>query len=132
MISLKNKILLSIVILITIFILIVRFVFNKNFEEFKEDILLYEQALLNDFEEKKNTKLNYLKSNMPQVYQKFMDKFNNGYSKVMKDSSYHFLYLEESIQYNFISIKYLECLERVCVLEIENDKVAAKIKIKGA
>jgi len=130
MISLKNKILLSIVILITIFILIVRFVFNKNFEEFKEDILLYEQALLNDFEEKKNTKLNYLKSNMPQVYQKFMDKFNNGYSKVMKDSSYHFLYLEESIQYNFISIKYLECLERVCVLEIENDKVAAKIKIK--
>jgi hypothetical protein len=126
----KNKLLITLAIILIIFLVYVRINFNKNFVLFKNDINKIENLQYNNFLVEKNKELNKLKNGNLELYHIFLKQFKDSNSIIIKDTSYSYFYLSKIINYNFFSSNYIECFISKCYVDLENLKINSVINSK--
>jgi len=124
----RNKVLLGIAVLLGLFVLSVRYIFNNQFVEFEVSIRKFESKQLADFQhEKDKIEAQFSNDGLEQLFNKYFDE-----SKcfVEKDTSFSFLYLSNSLKFKSCRFEYFDCLYNKCALEKKNETLLNVIKNK--
>src|SRR5688572_17717370 len=117
----RNKILIGIAILLAVFAIWVRYEFKNRFSSFKTAVLEHESEQLKKFKNEKQTRLSLLAEDDKMLYDLFNHQFDENKSMAIRDTSFSFLYLNETIKYTLPQLSYIECLNQKCVIDKKND-----------
>lgn len=128
----KNKILISLAILLTTLIIIVRVMFNQHLEVFKANISNYEVQKLEQFNNYKEIKTAELIKSEPLIANLYSKNFDEKKAIIPTDTSFSYLYLKKRLTYRLPSITYLNCLYEKCYIDLKNEKAAQSIVKKEA
>jgi len=119
----RNKILLGVAALLIVLLITVRYLFKEKLEVFKSEIAKYETNELESFRNKKENRIATLSTGDKKIFQFFTEQFDENKSISERDTTFSFLYLSETIKYKVASVKYIDCLNSKCVIDMQNEKV---------
>lgn len=117
----KNKILIVLAWLLITTVVIVRYKFKQKLEQFKTEIARYESNQLENFRNEKDNMISTLLSGDNRLYKLFTNQFDESKSISERDTTFSFLYLNETIKFKVASLQYLECLNSKCVIDEQNE-----------
>jgi len=121
----KNKILIGLAAALIIFAISVRFVFKNQFDEFKISVQNYENKQLENFKQEKEKKISQLSNeDLSKLFNQYFDETK---SIVEKDTIFSFLYLNGNVKYKTGRIEYLDCLQKKCVIDKQNEATQLQI-----
>ncbi len=125
--SLKSKILIIVILLLVFFVISIRVIFYYKLGEFKYRLAGYEKELIIKFQTEKTDRLSYLKEKDKELAQLLSSQFDNNLAVTLRDTTFRYVYLNKTIQYNRPSLQYIDCLANKCLIVLENRKNAEKI-----
>ena len=124
----KNKILIGLAAALIIFAISVRFVFKNQFDEFKVSVQNYENKQLENFKQEKKKKISQLSNeDLSKLFNQYFDETK---SIVEKDTIFSFMYLNGNVKYKTGRIEYLDCLQKKCVIDKQNEVTQIQIDKK--
>jgi hypothetical protein len=126
----KNKILISVAILLILVVIGVRYEFNEKFEVFKTSISQYKTAQLETFRKEKENRIALLSNGDKKILQLFTEQFDESKAITERDTSFSFIYLSDKVKYKTASMKYLDCLNAKCINDQQNETNQKLIKAK--
>jgi len=126
----KNRILIGVALILIAVVIVVRYEFKQKFEVFKTEIANYESNQLDNFRKEKEKRIATLSSGDKKIFQFFTEQFDESKSISERDTTFSFLYLSETIKYKVASVKYIDCLNSKCVIDMQNEKVKELIDEK--
>lgn len=126
----KTKILLTIAALLTVMLIAVRYLYNKKFDEFKNDIANYESQQLDNFRRGKESRIAALSNGDKEIMQLFTEQFDENKSFSERDTTFSFLYLSGNVKYKTASLRYIECLNNKCIIDKQNQATQILIAAK--
>lgn len=122
----KNKILISITVLLILIIITVRFLFKERVEIFKISLSNYEAVLYENFIKEKEDKIKILSNGDKRILQLFNEQFNENKAIFKVDTSFSYLYLKKTITYSTYSSNYIDCLVNKCNVDKQNEDATIK------
>ncbi len=117
----KNKILITIAVLLIALVFCVRHFFKEKFEVFKTEIANYESSQLENFRKEKENRITALSNGDKKILQLFTEQFDESKSITESDTTFSFLYLSGDVKYKTASFKYIDCLNNKCVIDEQNE-----------
>lgn len=126
----KNKILLVIATMLVIMVISVRYLFVRKFDEFKNNISIYESEQIVNLLKEKESRITTLSNGDKRILQLFSEQFDESKSITIKDTSFSFLYLRKSLKYRKASLGYIDCLHNKCVIDKQNEAMQKLISAK--
>lgn len=126
----KNRILLAIAALLIVLLVVVRYLFSEKMELFKKDVALYERQQLESFRREKENRIALLAKSDLKISQIFEKQFDESKAIIERDTSFTFLYLHGSVTYKFVSVRYIDCLNNKCIIDVRNDVNGKQISAK--
>lgn len=126
----RNKVLLTIAVLLVIMVVAIRYLFSQKLDQFKKDVAKFESEQLENFRKEKQNRIALLSNDDKNILHRFTEQFDENKSIIESDTSFSFLYLSENIKYKTASFKYIDCLNNKCVIDEQNEATQKLISAK--
>jgi hypothetical protein len=105
-----------------------RLIFKNKFEEFKVSVRNYEKEQLIYFRLEKEIMISQISNEgLAELFNKYVDESRYF---IVKDTTFSFLYLSQSVNYRMGQLNYLDCLHQKCIVKKNNEKVQKQITLK--